>query len=74
MSNQVLDSQRLRLHHYMTQSMEHMSRRSRAGEADLYGRRRDKVYWHRTELVINKERDTTLAERSVCRSRGPDVA
>ena len=59
----------LRLHHYISQSKAHMQRRSQAGEADLYKRVRSKAYWRMLEAVyINRVQDTSLAERSVCRT------
>ena len=59
----------LRLHHYISQSKAHMQRRSQVGEADLYRRVRNKAYWRMLEAVyINRVQDTSLAERSVCRT------
>ena len=46
-----------------------MQRRSQVGEADLSRRVRNKAYWRMLEAVyINRVQDTSLAERSVCRT------
>ena len=63
-----LEAQQLRLHHYISQSREHMLRKSHVGEADLGKRVRDDKYWKWVEYYHNRLKDTSLAERSVCRA------
>ena len=60
-------SPHLRLHHYISQSREHMQQKSMVGEADLYKRVRSPAYWNRIEAISNTLRDTTLAREAVCR-------
>jgi len=58
----------LRLHHYISQSREHMLARSSVGEADLYKRTRSDSYWNRIEALSNGVLDFSLAKRAVCRA------
>ena len=57
----------LRLHHYISQSREHMHQKSMVGEADLYNRVRTPAYWDRIEAISNTHRDAALADQAVCR-------
>ena len=57
----------LRLHHYISQSKEHMLHKSRTGEADLTYRNRNDKYWEWVEQKSNSVFDDTLANQSVCR-------
>ena len=66
-NNSVLGEQRVRLHHYKSQSVEHMRARTATGDADIKTMIRNRVYWSMVGKEANKERDTTLAERAVCR-------
>lgn len=59
-------AQRLILHHYISQSQEHMRRKSATGEADLHSRNRSEGYWRRIEMTHNFLEDRTLANKSVC--------
>ena len=63
----ALVRQKLRLHHYISQSREHMALKSAVGEADLAHRVRNEHYWNRIEAISNTLEDTSLATRAVCR-------
>ena len=65
-SEALMSSQRVRLHHYISQSKARMESKSQVGEADLYARKRDESYWHVLEGHSNHQLDITLAQQSVC--------
>ena len=52
-------SQALLLHHYVSQSKEHMRRKTATGEADLARRNRSATYWNRVEALSNSLVDSS---------------
>ena len=65
-SEAAMGAQRIRLHHYISQSRARMKSKSQAGEADLYSRDRTEYYWNNLEYHTNHQLDITLARQSVC--------
>ena len=46
-----------------------MARRGRLGRINSPDAKHDKLFWSKLERETNKEEDTLLANRSVCRDR-----
>jgi hypothetical protein len=71
-----LSTERLRLHHYVTQSAERMKARGaarvhRGHDADIQGWTEFRMaeWWRRTEAESNRVLDATLAQRQILRAR-----
>jgi hypothetical protein len=62
----AFESQRVRVHHYISQSRVKMESKAQRGDADVYRKRRDAVYWNNIEQHSNSQLDVTLARVSVC--------
>lgn len=69
-----LSSHLVRLHHYVSQSHDMMRHKQARGDADLYRKHRNRLYWARQELDNNVELDTTLRNHALAACRTPSVS